>query len=114
VLGEGGRTVGVSRQRGEGGREERRAPAAVAARRAEAGGLGLEDEDAELRVRLREVVGGPQPGEAGPDDRDVGVGVAVERCAGGPVGVDGVVPEREALVVGVGTDGLGVQRTPQE
>ena len=56
--------------------EERRAPPAVAARRAEADVLALTDHDTELRIRREQRVRGPQPGVTRADDRDVGVDVA--------------------------------------
>ncbi len=64
-----------------GRREERRAPAAVSARRAEPGDGALEHDDPQARVEARKVVGGPQPRVAGADDRHVCVYIAVERRA---------------------------------
>ena len=58
---EPGSAASVSERRGE----QRRAPAAVAAGGAEAGGLGLEHRDPQRRVLAQQVVGGPQPGEPG-------------------------------------------------
>ena len=55
------------------GREQRRAPAAVAPAGAEAGGLGLEHDHPQRRISAQQVVRRPQSGVAGPDDRDVGV-----------------------------------------
>ena len=46
--------------------EQRRAPPAVATRRAEAGDLGLEHRDPQRRVAPGELVRGPQPGVARP------------------------------------------------
>ena len=51
--------------------EERRAPAAVAARRAEARDLRLEDRDPQRRIGAMQVVRRPQAGVAGADDGDV-------------------------------------------
>jgi hypothetical protein len=53
------------------GREQSRAPAAVAARGAEARDLPFDDHDAQRRIELVQVVGGPEPGVARADDRDV-------------------------------------------
>ena len=78
-------------------RQQRRAPATVASAGAEADHLGLEDRDAQRRVALQQVVGGPQPGVAGADDGDVDLLVAAQRrAARAPlVGGHRGVPERE-------------------
>jgi hypothetical protein len=106
VLGE--RSGATSRHPGQSigrDREQRGAPAAVAAGRAEAHHLGLEDGDAQARVGLSEVVGRPQAGEAATDDRDVDIDVAVEtRPRGQTFGGRGV-PQRRSVV--------RAQRTPQ-
>ena len=70
----------------ERGREQRRAPAAVASGGAEAGHLRLEHDDPQRRVGRGQVVRRPEPGEARADDRDVGVAVAGQRWSGRPVG----------------------------
>ncbi len=57
------------------------APAAVAPRRAEARDLALEHRDAQRRVGDRQVVGGPEAGEAAPDDGHVHLEIAGQ---GGP------------------------------
>ena len=57
-------------------REQRRAPSAVAPRRAEAGELTLDDRDSQRGVDLVQVVRGPQPRVAGARDRHVGLDVA--------------------------------------
>jgi len=78
---------------------ERRAPAAVAARRPEPGDLALQHRHPQPRVGPAQVVGGPQPGVAGPDDGHVdlerpGQGrPGDERVAGQPV-----QPQRAAAV----------------
>ncbi len=81
-------------------REERRAPAAVAAGGAETGDLALEHHDPGRGVGRREVVGRPQPGVARPDDHDIDLDVPLERGARCEVVVDGVVPQAQAPVVG--------------
>ncbi|MNP22209.1 hypothetical protein D3C76_1148700 [compost metagenome] len=53
-------------------------PATVAARGAEAGDVGLNDGDVQLRCVKFEVVGGPQPGITGADDADVHVQVLLQ------------------------------------
>ena len=60
-------------------RQQRRAPAAVAAAGAEPDVVTLDDDDAQRRVGLEQRQRRPQPGVAGADDRDVDVEVAVER-----------------------------------
>ena len=60
-------------------RQQRRAPAAVAAARAEPDVVTFEDRDAQRRIRRRQRERGPQPGEAAADDRHVDVGVTAER-----------------------------------
>ena len=104
--------AGQAGQLAESGREEGGAPAAVAARGAEARGLGLQHHDAQPRVGLEEVVGGPEAGQPGADHRDVDVRVTGQGCAGRPVLAGRRVPQREAGVrPGVW---LRAQRTPQE
>src|SRR5690606_31305846 len=79
------------------GRQERRAPPAVAPRGAEARDVRLEDEHAQPGVAFREVVRGPQAREACADDDDVDLGVRVEgrgRGERGAGGEDLVEPER--------------------
>ena len=51
------------------------APTAVAARGPETRDVALDDHDAERRIELGQVVGGPEAGEASADDRDVRLGV---------------------------------------
>ena len=69
-------------QLGQRRREQRRAPAAVPAGRAEAGDVLLAHRDPQSRAGLGQVVRGPQPGEAGPGDGHVHVLVAGQRVAG--------------------------------
>jgi hypothetical protein len=52
--------------------ERRLAEAAIPAARPEPDRLGLEDDDAQPRIRVGQRDRGPEPGEPGPDDRDVG------------------------------------------
>ena len=78
--------------------EQRGAPAAVAARRAEARHLALEHDGAQRRIGESERVRGPQTGEPAADDADVDVEVLGERGARRERGRDGLPPQREALV----------------
>ena len=80
--------------------EQRRAPAAVAAGRAESGDLFLQHRDPQRRIGRGEVIRGPQSGEAGADDRHVDVDVAGERRARRQVVVDRGHPVRQRAVVG--------------
>jgi hypothetical protein len=74
-----------------------RQPAAIAARGAEAGELTLQHDDAQVGLRLLEVVRGPQTGEPGTDDAHVGVAVTRQRRP--PVRqADRAVPERHVAV----------------
>ena len=93
VLGEGAGPAGALRHGRERGGEQRRAPAAVAAARAEPGRLGLDDGDPQGRLGAGEVQRRPQAGEAGTDDRHVGLAVAGQRGPRGPVVRGGLVPE---------------------
>ena len=97
----------------ERGGEERRAPAAVAPRRAVAGDLGLQHRDPQGRVGLGEVVRRPQPRQAGAHEGHVDVEVAAQRGPRRPVVAGRGVPQRQRPVVLGGGDGPA-QRTPQE
>ena len=66
-----------TRQHGPGRREE----AAVGAAAAGADDVGLDERDAEVRVALAELVGGPEAGEPAADDADVGGHLAGQRRA---------------------------------
>ena len=90
----------------------RRAPAAVAAGRAEAGDVAFQQDDAQRRVGLQEVVGGPEPRVAGAEDGHVGVGRSVEGGPRGqvvrarlePIGDRGIVAHSRWIPHGAGTD----------
>ncbi len=86
---------------GHRGGEQGGAPAAVAARRAVAGDVGLHHGHPQVGAGPGQVVGGPQPGVPGADDADVDVGVALEHV-GGQQRVAGVVdllvPHRQRAV----------------
>ena len=69
-------------QRRDAHRVQRRAPAAVAPGRAEAGDLGLEDRDAQRRIGRLQVVRRPEPGEPATDDRDVDRRITAQRARG--------------------------------
>ena len=84
-------------------REERRAPAAVPPRRAEPGDLPLAYHDPQAGVALRQVVSGPQAGEARPDDGDVRLGVAGQRVAWPPA----CLAQCRARTTTIGTDQIG-------
>ena len=86
------------RQPADRGGEQRRAPAAVAAARAEARHLPLEHRDPQRRVGDCEVVRGPESGVPRADDRDVDVEVTRQRTSRREVVVGGVVPERQRAV----------------
>ena len=90
------------------GREQRAAPAAVAAGGAEAGHLRLEHRDPERRVGPTQVVRRPEPGQAGAHHDDVVRRRAGQRRTRYERVVRGVVPEREGPVV------RPAQRTPHE
>ena len=59
--------------------EQRRAPATVAARRAEADVLAFADDDTQRRIGAAQRVRGPQARVAGADDGDVGIDIARQR-----------------------------------
>ena len=87
-------------------RQERRQPTTVAAAGTEPGELGLEDDDAQRRVDLMEVVRGPQSGVAGADDRHVGGDIArqlLARCQV-VIGRKRVEPEGNCTWVGHRSD----------
>ncbi len=94
--GAGGLRAVLVADRAERDREAGVAPAAVAAGRAEAGNLSLEDADLERGVALQQVVGGPEAGEPGPQHGDVDVGRAVEPR-----------PRREVVAAGLEPVGVG-------
>ena len=98
VLGERGLPAAERREGGQLRGEQRRAPAPVAPGGAEAGHLGLEHGHGQRRVRLGQVVGGPEPGVAGSDDGHVDVEVAREGRSRRPVLAGAVVPERQGVV----------------
>ena len=62
-------------------RPRRREEAAVGAAAAGADDVGLDEHDAEARVALAQLVGGPEAGEAAADDADVGGRLAGQRRA---------------------------------
>ncbi len=73
------------------GGEQRRAPATVAPGGAETGDLALEDDDAQGRVGLGQVVRRPEPGVARADDDDVGLAVPGQGGRCGPTSSSGRV-----------------------
>ena len=85
----------------ERGREERRDPAAVAAGCAEAGDLLLDEHDAQRRVELGKVVGGPQRRVPAAHDGDVAIEGAGQRFARLQRLVDEVEPHAAAAVAGL-------------
>ena len=68
-------TTRLLRHRVEAHGQQPGAPTAVASRRTEPRDLGLHHGDAQARVTLLQVVGGPQAGEAGADDGHVDVDI---------------------------------------
>ncbi len=112
-LGERGRRA---RSAGDGvgrDRPQRRDPAAVAAARAEADVLGLEDEHVQVGPVAQEVVGRPQAGVPAPDDDDVD-----RRAAGRMPCRAGAGTDDEAAVAvshhSGPVDGRGVARATSE
>ena len=86
-------------------REQRRAPSAVPARRAEPGDIALEHRDRERRVGARQLVRRPQRGEAAADEGDIEPGVRRQRVARPQVvesALDEVVEPEAHPTVGIG------------
>ena len=93
-------------------RVDRRAPAAVAAGRAEPDVLLVEHDDPQRRVGLGQVVRRPEAGVPGPDDHDVGVAVARERRVGRRRARHGRAPQRGRAGTQVGAHGPQSGRGP--
>ena len=85
-------------QGGVGRGEQCGAPAAVPARRTEAGYLPFEHDDAQCRVRLSQRMGRPEAGEARAHNADVDSEVLGQGRAGRERGGHGLPPQGEALV----------------
>ena len=90
-------------QRGVGGGEQRRAPAAVASRCPEPCHLPLQHGDAQRGVGQRQRVCRPQSGEPRADDADVDVEVLGERGARRQRDRDGLPPQGEPLIARCGS-----------
>ena len=91
--------MGLLRRRPRAGKG-RVTPAAVAAGGAEAGGLALEDGDAQMGIGLLEIVGRPETREAGADDGHIDVGGPGERRTRDQLAGDAVEPHTAGAVVG--------------
>ena len=92
-----GPAVGAFERRRRAG-EQRGAPAAVAARRAEPGDLLLQHDNAQRRIALEQVPRRPQPREPAADDRYVGIPITGEGCSRCQVVRNCVVPEADLPV----------------
>ncbi len=80
-----------------GGREQAETPASVASGGAEAGDVPFDHRYPEGRIGLRQVVGGPEAGEARAYDRDVNGSIAGQRGSRGEV-ARGLQPEAVCAV----------------